>query len=70
MFEFFDKILGFFETLFSFFFSLIETIVVSLGMLLQMVDVPFTFSPLLPSLLYTSMSIVISVGVIKFLLGR
>lgn len=69
MFEFFDKIIGFFETI----FTIITNFMTSLGQILQVIfNIPTVVSSLaiMPSLIFTGMTIVISFATIKFILAR
>lgn len=69
MFAFFDKIIGFFETI----FTIITNFMTSLGQILQVIfNIPTVVSSLaiMPSLIFTGMTIVISFATIKFILAR
>lgn len=69
MFEFFDKIWGFIETI----FTIVTNFMTSLGQILQVIfTIPSVVSSLaiMPSLIFTGMTIVISFATIKFILAR
>lgn len=69
MFEFFDKIIGFFEMI----FTVITNFFSSLGQILEVIfTIPNVVGSLavMPSLIFTGMTIVISFATIKFILAR
>lgn len=69
MFEFFDKVIGFFELL----VDVIVNFVTSLGQILEVVlNIPAVLGSLIvmPSIIFTGMMIVVSFATIKFILAR
>lgn len=69
MFEFFDKVIGFFEMI----GTLITNFVTSLGQILEVVlNIPAVVGSLavMPSIIFTAMTITISFATIKFILAR
>lgn len=70
MFDFFDKILGFIETVFSFFLNLIESLIQAVLFLGQGSAFVLSLAPMMPTIIATSIIIVVSISVVKFLIGR
>lgn len=70
MFQFFDKIIGFFETAFQFFVNLIDGLISALGLVSSSITVTTMFSGFMPSLILSSFVIVFSISAIKFIVGR
>lgn len=70
MFDFFAKVLGFIETVFEFFINFIESLFKSIEILAKSVIFPFELVGFLPSIIGSALIIVVSLGVIKFLIGR
>lgn len=70
MFDFFDQVLGFFEIL----FSAIKHIFTSLFYLLELVisgaSVQGYITPLVPSIIGLSFTIVMAVAIVKLIVGR
>lgn len=70
MFDFFSKILGFIETVFEFFINLVESLFKVFEVLMQAIEVPVQLLVFLPSFLGSALIIAVSIGVIKFIIGR
>ena len=70
MFDFFEKILGFIETVFEFFINLVESLFMAIEVLAKAVVFPIELSGLMPSILGSAMLIVVSLAVVKFIVGR
>ena len=70
MFDFFEKILGFIETVFEFFINLVESLFMALEVLTKAVVFPIELSGLMPSIIGSAMLIVVSLSVVKFIVGR
>lgn len=70
MFEFFDQIVGFIETIWTVVINLINSLITAFSTLLVVISFPVTVMPFLPAILFTSLSVCIGIGVLKFVLGR
>ena len=70
MFQFFDAILGFIETLWGFISSFFNAIAFAVSALVTSLALPFALIDYVPVIIGASISIFISVYLVKFLLGR
>lgn len=70
MFEFFDKISGFLEQLWDFFVNLVNSLIMALSAVLTAATLPVTLMPFLPAIIGTSLMVVVSFAVVKFIIGR
>lgn len=70
MFDFYDKIIGFFETLGQFLWNMIEGLLLAIRVLSTGLAFPAMISAFVPAIIFSSTLIVITFAVIKFLLGR
>lgn len=67
---FFAEVLGFCEVLFEFFVSFIESLLMAIRFLSGSGPFNLALIGLLPPIIGTCMTIVLAIGVAKFLLGR
>lgn len=70
MFDFFDKIVGFLETLWDFFINLVNSLIVALTATVTAATLPVTLMPFLPAIIGSAVMIVIAFAVVKFIIGR
>ena len=70
MFDFFEKVLGFFDTIFNFFINLIESYLMAINVVAESIRLPIFLSGFLPAFLGAALLIVISLSVIKLIVGR
>lgn len=70
MFDFFEKILGFVEDFFEFFLNFCESLFNALEVLADSIVFPVFLAGYLPSFIASSVLIVTSLSIIKFLIGR
>lgn len=70
MFDFFEKILGYIEDFFEFFVNFCESLFKALEVLGDSITFPMFLSGYLPSIISSSVLIVTSLAVVKFLIGR
>lgn len=70
MFDFFEKVLGFIETVFEFFINLVESLFMALEVLAKSIVFPLELAGLMPSIIGSAMTIVVSLAVVKFIVGR
>lgn len=70
MFDFFDKIWGTVELVLSFFFNLIESMFNAILVMSNGANFVLQLSGLMPTIISSSMLIVLFMAVIKFLIGR
>lgn len=70
MFDFFEKVLGFIETVFEFFINLVESLFMALEVLSKSIVFPLELAGLMPSVIGSAMVIVVSLAVVKFIVGR
>lgn len=70
MFDFFDKIIGFLETLWDFFINLVNSLIIALSATVTAATLPVTLMPFLPAIIGSSVMIVIAFAVVKFIIGR
>ena len=70
MIDLLQSILGYIETFFYEFFDNILLLGKGIGLLGEAISVPFEFMDHLPSLIVVGISSVLSVGLVKFIVGR
>lgn len=70
MFDFFEKVLGFIQTVFDFFINLIKSLLMAFNVLAEAIRVPIYLSGFLPAILGAALLVVVSLAVIKFIVGR
>lgn len=70
MFDFFSKVLGYFESFFEYFINFLDSLFMGIEILTKSIVFPFELSGFLPSIIGSAMIIVISLSVVKFILGR
>lgn len=70
MLNFFDWLVSFFEVIGTIITTLIESLITAFSVIAAAVAVPAIFSGIVPGILSTCMVALISLAVIKFLLGR
>lgn len=70
MFDFFEKILGFIESIWQFFINLINSTILAIETLLSSIILPLELASIVPSILGASVSIVVSLAIVKFIVGR
>lgn len=70
MLNFFDTIVQYFATAWEWISGIIQYTVVLAKTVIGTVDIPILLSPIVPTVLWVSMSLVIALGVIKIILGR
>ncbi len=70
MFDFFDKIIGYFEMLLYFFYNIIDGLMKAALYLSNGVTFVLQLSGLMPGIITSSILIVLFCGVLKFILGR
>lgn len=70
MLEFFSKVLGYLETFFEYFINIMESLFMGLEILTKAIVFPFELSGFLPNILGSAMLVVISLAIVKFILGR
>lgn len=70
MFDFFGTILGWLQTLANFIVSLVESLILAIVALSASSSLPLTLVSFMPAILGASITIVVAVMVVKFLIGR
>lgn len=70
MFAFFDQIIGYIELIWNFVLSFFKALGFAISALVSSITIPTTLIVYLPTFLGASVSIVIGVYLVKFLLGR
>ena len=70
MFDFINQVLGVIETVFEFFINLVESLFMALEVLSKSIVFPLELSGYMPSVLGSAMAIVVSLAVVKFIVGR
>lgn len=70
MFDFFEKIIGTVELVLSFFFNLVESLFKAVLVLSNGVVFVLRISGLMPSIIASSVLIVMFMAVLKFIIGR
>lgn len=70
MLDFFSKVLGYLESFFEYFINILDSLFMGLEILAKSIVFPFELSGFLPSIIGSAMIIVISLVVVKFILGR
>lgn len=67
--NFFDAIVEFFSALWMMIQNIVTGTLTILQILPSVVGLPFALAPFVPALIYASVGIVVSIGVIKLILG-
>lgn len=70
VFEWLNSISGFFETIWQFLQNLINSLLTGIGILTATTGFPIAILRFVPAIIGASISIVVVIGVLKFLLGR
>ena len=70
MFDFFDKIVGFFEMIWNLIVNLVNSLLMILGTIVQIPLIVNNWALFLPSVIYAGVLITISFAVVKFVVGR
>lgn len=70
MFDFFEKTLGIIESFFEYFINLCESFFLAFDVLSEAIRVPIFLAGFLPSIIASSLFIVVALGVVKFIVGR
>lgn len=70
MLNFFDWIVEFFETIGNVITMIIDSLLTAISVIASAVAIPVIFTGLVPQILLTAMLALVSLAVIKFLLGR
>jgi len=70
MLNFFQEIIGFVETIFDFFVSFIESLLMALGFIISSAPFNVVVASMMPTIIGTSVTIVVGIAIAKFLLGR
>lgn len=70
MFDFFDKIIGFFEMIWTLVVNLVNSLLMLLGTIVNIPVVIGVLSMYLPAVIFTGVMVTISFAVIKLIVGR
>lgn len=70
MFDFFNQVLGFIQTVFDFFISLVESLILGISLLVSSIDLPLLLVGYVPPILGSAIVVCFSIYIIKFLIGR
>lgn len=70
MFEFFDRIIGFFQTVFEWFINLVKSLILWMETLSSMSAMTIALPTYLPSILAMGFVIVVTIGILKVVIGR
>lgn len=70
MFDWLNSISGFFATIWQFVQNLIESLITGIGILASSTSLPLAMIRFMPAIIGASISIVMVVGVVKFVVGR
>lgn len=70
MFDFFDKIIGFFETIWTLVLNLIDMLFTFIGVLLNVVTLPAILTFIVPGVIGTSLVVIFSFAIIKLVVNR
>lgn len=70
MFDALNQILGFIESVFEFFINLVQSSFMALEVLAKAIVFPIELAGMMPAIIASSMLIVVSLAVVKFILGR
>lgn len=70
MLNFFQTIIQYIETAWLFLVNIFDYTVILTKTVIGSVEIPLILSPIVPTVVWVSMSIIIALGVIKIILGR
>lgn len=70
MLNFFQEVAGFLETIWEFIISFIESLLMALGFIISSAPFNVVVAGMMPTIIGTSVTIVVGIAIAKFLLGR
>lgn len=70
MFDFFNQIIGYVETAFDFLLNFIESLITAVVFVSNSSAVVLSMAGFMPNIIGTCLVIVVSISIIKFLIGR
>lgn len=70
MLEFFNDIFGYFNIFWQFLQNIIESITMSIVMLTQTLTFPLQLVGYMPAIIGTSITMVVAIATVKFIIGR
>lgn len=70
MFDFFNQIIGYVETAFDFLLNFIESLITAVVFVSNSSAVVLSMAGFMPTIIGTCLVIVVSISIIKFLIGR
>lgn len=70
MLNFFQTIIEYIETAWLFLVNIFDYTVILTRTVVGSVEIPLLLSPIVPTFIWVSMSVIIALGVIKIILGR
>lgn len=70
MFDFFDQVIGFIETVFTFFLNMVQSLIQAITFMSNGVTFSLMMVGYMPAIIGTAITIFIAIYVLKFLIGR
>lgn len=70
MFEFFNSVMGYIETVFDFLISIVEALISFLGIIPTALALPLALVEYVPLIIGTSITAVLGTQVVKLIIGR
>ena len=70
MFEFFDQLLSYVTSFFSFFTNIIASLLLAVRFILDALELPVLLAGVMPPIIGTAVLIFVGLYVLKFLIGR
>lgn len=70
MFEFFDSVLGAIETALNFLYNIINALLTAVDVITNAAVLPTKLAVFLPGIIGSAILVAVSLGVVKFLVGR
>lgn len=70
MFDFFNQVIGFIESIWQFFLNIINSLIMAVETLARAVSLPLELIAYVPSILGSAITLVVSLSIVKFIVGR
>ena len=70
MFDFFDQVIGFIESIWQFFLNSINSLIMAVETLARAVYLPLELIAYVPAILGSAITLVVSLSIVKFIVGR
>lgn len=70
MFDFFNHVIGYIESIWQFFINIINSLIMAVETLAKAVSLPLELIAYVPGILGGAITLVVSLSIVKFIVGR